>query len=141
MTAAIRTLAILWLLTNLLGCSSTRGVGRPFLGEISHLCVRENNRVTVAGFQRDLERQLASRHLEVDLVSRRSHCEHPYLIEYVARRSFGVVTLVELDLYHHGKNIGYVDWGKKRLHVTTVAYRDGVTGSKSKRVIWGQNGN
>ena len=96
------------------GCSSTRGMGRPYLGEISHLCVLENYRVTVPNFQLDLERQLASRHIEVDVVSRRSQCEHPYGLEYVARRSYGIVALVELDLYRRGKRIGYVDWDANR---------------------------
>ena len=93
----------------LFGCGH-RGKGVAYHGPIKVMCLENNPRVTVPGFERDLENLLFARGIRPEIIAQYSECLHPLMLRYVARRSMGAVSLITLDLYENKEKVAYVEW-------------------------------
>lgn len=96
------------------GCSGIRGHGQARIIDFTNMCVINNPRVTVPGFEEDLVSQLEIRGLQVEVVKDKSECPRPFSLNYKALRSTGIVTVVNLSLYNEDERVAYIDWDASR---------------------------
>jgi hypothetical protein len=95
------------------GCAN-RGRGVSYGEPISVICVENNPRVTVPGFEHDLENQLLARGIRAEIIAQYSECPQSLMLRYSAWRSMGNVTRVTLDLYENKEKVAFIDWNGGR---------------------------
>ena len=103
---------IFFLIASLLtGCAAgIRGSGQPTHLKITKLSVLHNSRVTIPSFEKDLVDQLEQRNIKADIILSVENSVNPYVLEYSARRSTGMVSTVKFNLYKNNILIGHILW-------------------------------
>ncbi len=94
-------------------CAS-RDRGSAYQEPIAVMCIENNPAVIIPGFAQDLENQLISRGIRVNIIEQYSECSNPFVLKYVAQRSMGTVTFITLDLYQNKNKVAYIDWDAGR---------------------------